>query len=490
MMSGAPDSIDAQTLGQQALSLGRFVDAETCFRLAMAQQPQSTEIARSLAFALFQQGKLAETLALLEEVVKRAPGDLLARQLFGRLCLRLQEPAAAEKHFQRILKKIPGSEPALSGLIDVAIAHNDTQEAQRLAKRLLALNPRSEVGLQAAARLADMLADYALAQSYYDQLTKLAPFHPGHRYHRARSLLRRGHWQEGWQEYEHRFTTGIVPFPRLASPRWTGEPVEHLLLVSEQGLGDTVQFARFVREAATRARSITLACPAPLMHLLGRSLHVPAVDIATQAWPAHDVHAPLMSLPFIYGLSSPQQAAALPYLHPAAERLTMWAARFAALPNKFRVGIVHATSVAHSTEQVPHTRRSCILADLAPLFELSHVDFHSLQVGTGMRPEAGDLPRHWHHWATEIEDFDDTAALIAQLDHVIAVDTAAAHIAGALGKPVSLLLPFSADWRWMEEETRTTWYDSIRLFRQQAPGDWTAPVLQVKASLKELPAQA
>jgi Tfp pilus assembly protein PilF len=476
---------DVLALGQQALSAVRFAEAEACFRQLLAWQPHSAEVMRSLAFALFQQGKLAETLALLEETVKRAPGDLLARLLFGRLCLRLQEPAAAEKHFQRILKKIPASEPALSGLIDVAIARNDTQEAQRLVKRVLALNPRSEVGLQAAARLADMLADYSLAHAYYDQLVKLAPHHPGHRYHRARSLLRRAHWREGWSEYETRFASGIVPFPSVESPRWAGEPTGHLLLVSEQGLGDSIQFARFVRAAKAYAQNVTLACPAPLMSLLGRSFQTPVVDVAACDWPKHDAHAPLMSLPFLLGLGESQAATSPAYLVPCAERMSLWARQLEADPKKCRIGFVHATSVAHSTEQLPHTRRSCALADLAPLFQLNSMSFYSLQVGAGEQPTA-TMPRQWYDCTSEIRDCDDTAALIAQLDHVVAVDTAVAHIAGALGKPVSLLLPFSADWRWMENVARTDWYDSVNLFRQKAPGDWQEPVQAVKDCLEEL----
>lgn len=471
-------------LGQEALAQNRFIEAENLFRQALRDSPGNTEALRGLGYALFQLNRLAEALPLLHDVVQRSPGDLLGRLLFGRLCLRLHEPELAEKQFQRILKKQPTSEAALSGLVDVAIARNQSETARRFAQRIVAINPKSEVGLLASAHAAESAQAFDEAHEFLDRLVRLSPQDVRHRFHRSRSLLRRGEFDEGWRDYELRFAAGKAFLPAISTPRWTGEPTDHLLLVVEQGLGDTLQFSRFIRQAKPLVRRITLACQPSLASLLTRSFAIDTIDVATTDWPDHDAHLPLQSLPHVLGLGAATLAPTGRYLLPEADRQKRWSDRLGSGSSRLRVGVVYASSVAHFTEQFPQTRRSCALADLDPLADIPDVEFFGLQLG--VTSDEAALSRRWHDLSGEIRDFDDTAAVIDALDIVVSVDTSVVHLAGALEKPVALLLPYAADWRWMREEETTGWYASVRLFRQQIAGDWTAPVQGIRRLLESM----
>jgi len=470
-------------LGQQAIKQNNFLEAERRFRQALVQKPHSTEIKRDLGYALLQLNQLNESLTLLDEVVRRAPSDLLARLLFGRLCLRLQEPQEAEKHFKRILKKLPTSESALSGLVDVAIALNQMDEATILTKNILAINPRSEVGHLSAANLAEMQTNYEIAHQHYNTLVQLAPNNAQHRYHRSRSLLRRGELSEGWKEFEYRLVSGAVQLPPMHTPRWTGSQVDHLLLIAEQGLGDVFQFSRFISQAKPLTQRITLACQPTISELLKRSFEVETVSLNPASWPHHDAHCALMSLPAVMGLGVASIKHAGRYLKPDGNRLNLWADRLNLDPQKLNVGVVYASSVAHTTEQYLHRKRSCSVEDLNPLNSLANTVFFNLQLGLVAQPNVGatlGTPLQWRDFTSDIKDFDDTAAVVGLLDVLLCVDTAAVHVAGALEKPAALLLPYAADWRWMQQRDLTDWYKTVKLYRQTLPGDWTGSILQVR----------
>jgi tetratricopeptide (TPR) repeat protein len=476
-------------LGQQAIKQNNFLEAERCFRQALVQQPHSTEIKRDLGYALLQLNQLNESLTLLDEVVRRAPSDLLARLLFGRLCLRLQEPQEAEKHFKRVLKKLPTSESALSGLVDVAIALNQMDEAKTLTKKILAINPCSEVGHLAAANLAEMQTDFEVAHQHYNRLIQLAPNNAQHRYHRSRSLLRRGELSEGWKEFEYRLVSGAVQLPPMQTPRWTGSQVDHLLLIAEQGLGDVLQFSRFIAQAKPLTLRITLACQLSISELLKRSFEVETVSLNPASWPHHDAHCALMSLPAVMGLGVASITHAGRYLKPDGNRLNLWAGRLNLDPQKLNVGVVYASSVAHTTEQYLHRKRSCSVEDLSPLNNLPNTVFFNLQLGFVVQPDEGTAfgkLLQWRDFTSDIKDFDDTSAIIDLLDVLLCVDTAAIHVAGALEKPAALLLPYAADWRWMRQCESTDWYQSVRLFRQILPGEWSDPLLKVKDYLEAI----
>jgi hypothetical protein len=255
--------------------------------------------------------------------------------------------------------------------------------------------------------------------------------------------------------------------PDLGRPPWKGEPLggQTILLHSEQGLGDTLQFIRYASAVRKRGGRVVAACQAPLVALLASC---PGVDQVVPResgpWPEFDVQAPLMSLPFLLGT----MAAEVPYLSADAERVDRWRPTLDRVPG-LRVGVVWQGNPQHPSD----ARRSFPLEQLAPVAAVPGVRLISLQHGEG-REQLGHFPIEEleSEGVTAPGDFLDSAAVMTQLDLLITVDSAPAHLAGALGVRTWVALPFAADWRWGIDREESPWYPSLRLFRQKTPGDW------------------
>ncbi|HOT84086.1 MAG TPA: glycosyltransferase family 9 protein, partial [Candidatus Defluviicoccus seviourii] len=292
---------------------------------------------------------------------------------------------------------------------------------------------------------------------------------------------------DGWREYEWRwrvpgFTT---PARSFAAPAWDGAPLaERTLFVhAEQGLGSAIQFVRYVPLVAAQGGRVVLECQPPLKRLFEGALASPNGPVAQlivkgDALPAFDVHAPLMSLPHLLRTKLATVPARVPYLTAPADACARWAERLASAPRP-RVGLTWAGNRNH-----PNDRNRSLAADaLASLVRAGAASFFSLQVGqaegTAAFP-AGTVT----DLAPALTDFAETAAVISGLDLVISVDTAVAHLAGALAKSCWLLLPEPAEWRWLVRREDSPWYPTFRLFRQRARGDWVDVVARVTAALK------
>jgi hypothetical protein len=234
-------------------------------------------------------------------------------------------------------------------------------------------------------------------------------------------------------------------------------------------VGDTLQFCRFIPQAAALAR-VVVACPPSLKTLLQGLPNVAEVAVGKPV-PAYDMHCPLMSLPALLGIPPERFAETVPYLQADPAAAAVWRARLADLPGP-RVGVVWAGNPAYPADR----KRSVPFEKLAPLLALPGVSFVSLQMGEAA---AAGQSRFAFDAAPLIGDYADTAALIEALDLLISVDTSAAHLAGALGRPVWLLNRADTDWRWLLERSDTPWYPTMRLFRQPAPGDWSFVVRSV-----------
>jgi tetratricopeptide (TPR) repeat protein len=390
----------------------------------------------------------------------------------------------AEAHFNRgaALSELGRSEAALVSY-DQAIAHRSDY--------VLAHVNRGNV-LKELGRL-----DAALAS--YDRALAADADCLGAHLNRAILLLLLGRFEGGWREYEwrwrreQRLSTGVEE-RILPQPLWLGEePIagRKILLHAEQGLGDTIQFCRYAQSVAALGATVILEVQEPLLELLGGLAGVARLVAPGGAPPDVDYHCPLMSLPLVFKTTLESIPARIPYLCSSADKVLHWRAKLGER-GKLRVGLVWAGGFrAHQPELwavTVNARRNIPLAELAALND-PNVEFYSLQKGEPAQSEAAELrSKNWNGPAlidhtNQLHDFSDTAALIENLDLVISVDTATAHLAGAMGKPVWILNRFDSCWRWLLDRSDSPWYPTVRLFRQERPGDWNGVVHRVKLEL-------
>ncbi|MEO0947196.1 MAG: tetratricopeptide repeat protein, partial [Cyanobacteria bacterium J06641_5] len=295
------------------------------------------------------------------------------------------------------------------------------------------------------------------------------------------TLLQQGDFARGWAESEWRWKKEeFSHFDCPQQPRWDGTPLpaQTLLIYTEQGAGDTIQFFRYLPLAAARCQTVLLVCPQQLWRLFEAVIPPnvrlqPSGEIAVSAFAAY---IPLMSLPLIFQTTLQTIPAEMPYLKAEAQQLPLPAS------DRPRIGVVWGGSPAHGNDRY----RSVYLRDFLPVLQMQEFTFFALQKGESRLAEVAELSPgelDWTILAPKLRDFSDTAAAIAQLDLVISVDTSVAHLAGALGRPIWTLLSYYADWRWLHDRTDSPWYPSMRLFWQSQPGDWAGVMQQVREAL-------
>ncbi len=418
-------------------ALGRTDEALDYYAALVAETPDDASLLRTMGQLLVRQKRLAEAEEILGKVTTLSPDDADVLQEYGALLVQLERPAEALIWLDRAIAVQPAH----------VIAHHDRGIALR-----------------------DM-GDWAGALPCVERAVAIAPNEPWLHDSLAEALLANGNMSRGWQELEWRLKKpGSFEVKR---PTWDGKPTDKIVLIhTEQGLGDMLQFCRFVPLAAARA-PLVFAGPAPLARLLTR---LPGVDLYgdignLESLPPFDLHIPLMSLPHALGITEQDLPGPIPYLHADAASAATWRDRLASLPGR-RVGLVWAGNPVFPKDQ----RRSIPFAALAPLRAVPGVSFVSLQKGPASADHGGAV----HDYTADLHDFADTAALVSALDLVISVDTAVLHLAGALGRPAWLLNRADTCWRWMTHRDDSPWYPTLRIFRQATPGDWS-PVIDAAA---------
>jgi len=308
------------------------------------------------------------------------------------------------------------------------------------------------------------------------------------------ALLARGDYPAGWHEHEWRWQTPRLQgsLPTSPKPLWRGEPAagKTLLVLCEQGLGDTLQFCRYAPLAAAAGLRVIVATQAPLVRLLKTLPGVDQLISLGDRIPAFDLFCPMMSLPLALDTTLETVPANMPYLRADPQLQAHWQTRLGVRPDKVkRVGLIWAGNPRRDSQNkllwLTDQRRSIDPIHLAPLFDLPNLEFYSLQKdGTPPPPEFKLID-----FMPEMQDFADTAALIANLDLVISVDTSSAHLAGALNKPIWLLDRFDPCWRWLTGRVDSPWYPALHIYRQNNPGDWRGVISDVSRDLKIFSAQ-
>ncbi|VWB35148.1 TPR domain-containing protein [Burkholderia lata] len=512
-----PDLVYA--CGYTLIELGRPAEALACLDEALARMPDDMQL-------LFVSCVALDLLHLRDELLKRSD-RLLARDRDnvgawvgrGNALLGLRRHEEAAHAYGEALARAPADFDALRnragalracGAFDEALAHYD--------RALEARGPHAEVlcnraiALQLLGRYDDALASYAAAvgapgrtaqeiytravarQQLGDHEAALVDFalacgrDPNHGVARRSEAFCRlvlGDFDAGWRQHEARWDAADVTLHRRHAdrPQWTGdEPLagRTLLLHAEQGFGDTLQFCRYASLAHARGATVLIDAPAPLAELLGTLRGVSRVVADGHPAPTFDLHCPMMSLPFAFQTTLDTVPSDVPYLHADPQRRAAWIDRLDAVarPQRLRVGLAWSGNPNHANDE----NRSMTFAALAPLVALD-ATFVNLQVGIRPRDADAFAASGVLSFEAGLKDFAETAALVDTLDLVIAVDTSVVHLAGALGRPVWVMLPRVPDWRWLLERDDSPWYPSATLFRQGLPGDWPALVERVAQAL-------
>lgn len=435
-------------LGQLFRQLGQYEGAELCFNNALLLAPDAPAIHNNLGLVLMDQNKLE----------------------------------AAEQAFLAALQHDSGHVDAITNLCCIYQAQGRVEEALSLYRQAIALAPQSAVTWTNLGNALKAMGQYEDALEAQGRAVTLAPQYPLAHWNYAMSLLALGRYSEGWQEYEWGAAAGTRTRFSDRLPRWQGESLEgrRLLLRAEQGLGDSLQFLRFAGQLQGRGAQITLECQPALMPLVSDVAGIDRVVPQADDLPADafgcDLYLPLMSLPLLLDVTLADLPGPAPYLRAPQERRETWR-QVLGEKQRPRVGLVWAGNPAHRNDH----QRSCPLDALAPVLALSEIEFVSLQLPS---PDQG-LPPNLRDITPGIRDFADTAAILENLDLLVAVDTAVVHLAGALGRPAWLLLACDADWRWLHECRDSPWYPSLTLYRQKMPGQWL-PVLEDLAADLEM----
>lgn len=462
-------------LGLVLHAMGKLPDAESHSRKAIQLQADYAEGHYNLANILRDRGKSKEAEQHYRRALHFKPDYVDACNNLGLLLISLERHNEAELLFRQMLLMQPDNVSAHNSLGVIAHELGRHEEAQAHYQNALHLNGGYAKAHNNLGNALMDLAQFSKAEIHFREAIRLDPHnqveaHAG----LGMVLLRRGEFSEGWTEYEWRLKIKRdFQFLHTEKPLWRGEPIEgkHLLLYAEQGLGDTIQFCRYASLVAERAR-VTLKVPQSLVKLLSRLKGIDAI-VTEEQKDAFDMHCPLMSLPFVCGTTIDTIPSTVPYLNAPAERVSYWKEKLASIPGR-KIGLAWSGNPKLKTD----IRRSIAADKFDKWTELSGVTFISLQKGSTAKPSSIA-----YDWTEELSDMAETAALIENLDLVISVDTAVAHLAGALGKPVWLLNRYDSDWRWLEGRDDSLWYPTLRQFRQTAPNDWDGVLSSVAECL-------
>jgi tetratricopeptide (TPR) repeat protein len=446
--------VDAHNnLGAALSKLGKHDEAATAIRKAIKLRPAMVSAHINLGNVLQEQGKLEEAIASYRQALRLEPDNADARYNLGLAVSKRGDYAAAEENYRHALRINPRNADALNNLGNA---------------------------LREQGRFADSL-------KCYEEALALRPDLAQARKNRGMAWLRLGDWQRGWDEYEWRWRCDDSPPHGFKQPLWDGSPLEGrtILLHTEQGLGDAIQFLRYVPLVKQRGGTVLLQCQGALMKLFDRARGVDQLLPRGERLPPYDVYAPLLSLPHLLKAHDPAAAGSVPYLFADPGLRDDWRRELDIIGGR-RIGINWQGNPSHAKD----AQRSLPLKHFLRLAELPDVRLISLQKNAGVEQlrELKD-PRLVLDLGSRLDEehgaFMDTAAVLPSLDLVVTSDTALAHLAGALGVKVWVVLPFSPDWRWLLDRDDSPWYPTMRLFRQRQPGDWAEVFERIASELEE-----
>lgn len=497
-----PDFVEAHyNLGKAWSERGQVDEAMASYRRALQFRADHADAHNNLGNLLKQRGDLDGAIQSYESAIRFQPGLANAHNNLGVALVKKERCDEAIAAYRRAIELKPDFVDAYNNLGCALREVNQLEDAASALRRALALQPDYAEVHNNLGNLFTDLGRCDEAEASYRRAQELKANYAEARFDQSMLWLLRGDFERGWAQYEARWEAFPSVQRHFSQPMWEGRSLEGstILLHAEQGFGDTLHFVRYAPMVAARGGRVVVECQPPLKTLVESVAGVSQVIAHGDALPAFDWHCPLMSLPRVFATRVETIPGATPYLAAEATRIAQWRERLRKVVERggeemslarrgaWKVGLVWAAGMRPEQQDFHRVQRlrSLSLRGLAPLGKVPGVIFVSLQKGPAAM-EARTLPAGMtlFDWTEELHDFADTAALVEALDLVITVDTAVAHLAGALGKPVWLMNRFAACWRWMLQREDSPWYPTMRIFRQPKAGDWDSVAQRVAEDLE------
>lgn len=431
------------------IQLKNYMSAIHCFLKAIQFQTKSAQYYRSLGLALHEMGKHKEAIVNFEWAI-------------------LIDPQNYEAHYNR------GNTYVAIGKFDLALS--SYQES-------IKINPKSPNALYNCGIALQNQRQFRAAIEYYDAALALKPQYPEAQRNKALSLLYLGDYELGFELFESRWLRQdfTPPASTIGKPKWLGKESvagKTILLHSEQGLGDSIQFSRYASLVANLGAKVILEVDRPLLNLFTSLQGVSAVYVKGDVLPEFDYHCPFLSLPLAFKTNASTVPRQLRYLHSEPNKLRYWGEKLGPRSG-IRIGIAWSGGEAYAADQTRSISLSEFLAELPICFEYISLQKDVRESDQQVLKQRPDIK----HFGNEQRDFSDTAAIIDHLDLIISVDTSVGHLSAALGKPTATLLSYLGDWRWISGMDQSPWYPNTKLFRQDKPGDWPSAFSKLRAAL-------
>lgn len=465
-----PYFVDAYLLRAALLGeAGAYDEAIRNYQSVLLFSPLHDDAVRGIYLAAQQAGRPQASIDALRRRLRVGPDTAEFRNLLGLALHNSGDLKGALDAYERALEIDPQSPLFHNNRATILYHLERYTDALHALEQALMLHSEYATAWQNIGNVNKAMGNLRQALDANRRALNISPNYAEAHFNLGCALLQQNNWDEGWREYEWRWQVpGMVAPIHAHVPPWQGEPLDGqiIMVVAEQGSGDTLQFARYLPELTKRGAQIVIWAPAETVSLLRRQPHVLAAATNRAELPQPTCYAPMMSLPRLLGASVyaiPQA----PYLEVDHRRVSAFLRELGPRQENLRIGI----SWAGNPKQVEDKHRSAPLRALAPLFEMPSVRWISVQKG----PRSADIEPSGFRiedWSESLHSFDETAALVSALDGVVSICSAPIHVAGALNIPAACMLTHSADWRWCEEESTTIWYSSVRLIRQHSLNDW------------------
>ncbi len=462
-----------------------FDDAIKHYQDVLELNPDFVDAYYNLGVIFQEKEDFHEAIKHYRKALEMSPDLADAYNNIGILYQKMEEYDKALEYFQQALNHKPDFASACNNIGSVFRERGSLDEAIFYHQKALEFDPLLP---EAYSNIGIALLDKGSLEeslSYLQRAIELSPDLAMAHFNLALALLLSGDFKRGWREYEWRRKIKGYPFCNYVQPLWDGSDItgSTILLHSEQGLGDTIQFIRYAPLLSVKGTKVIVQCQKELVQLLRKVKGIQQIIAHGEQLPWYDVHCSLLSLPLIFDTTLENIPADVPYISIDSVTVQKWEKRICKNDSLLKVGLAWAGNPKHINDRA----RSCDPKIFLPLAKIKGILLYSLQ-----KNEAAGQPKELPEgmklidFMDEVQDFSDTAAIIENLDLVISVDTAVAHLAGALGKPVWTLLSFMPDWRWMLDREDSPWYPTMKLFRQPAPGDWKTVIDKVVEELKSM----